>query len=161
MSNDKEDVPRIPYKNGPTQNLGANKEIQKLEDMFNMRRAKKSFEEIGSKLMEKNTYFGKSKVPSIYENDVKVDLETTMKNINSGQSLKINTNYCQKCPVFKNTCKHMKEREQLKDKYSYPITTYSALGWLEPLEGKFQPKYTLNSETKSFYDTSHLSINNR
>lgn len=158
---DGEEKEIIKYKNGPTQILGANKELQKIEDRFNMIRAKKSFEENKDKLLEKNTYFGKSKIPSINEQDNKIDLETTMKNINTGKNLEINYEYCQKCPIYKNNCKHMRERQQIKDKYSYPITTYSGLGWMEPIEGKFQTKFTLNSETKSFYDASHLSVNNR
>ena len=158
---DGEEKEIIRYKNGAAQNLGANKEIQKTEDMFNMKRSQKAFEKYGNRLNEKNTYFGKSKIPSVYEDDLRKDNETTSKNINTGKTLEVDLTFCQKCPVFKNNCKHIRERQQLKDKFSYPITTYSGIGWLEPLEGKFQPKYTLNSETKAFYDTSHLSVNNR
>jgi len=158
---DGEEKEIIRYKNGAAQNLGANKELQKIEDMFNMKRSQKSFQQYEDRLYEKNTYFGKSKIPSINEEDIRKDNETTMKNINTGKNMEIDKTFCQKCPVFKNNCKHIRERQQLKDKYSYPITTYSGLGWLEPIEGKFQQKYTLNSETKSFYDTSHLSVNNR
>lgn len=158
---DGEEKEIIKYKNGPTQNLGVNKELQKIEDMFNWKQSQKSFDQIGDKINGKNSYFGKSKIPTIHEADVRNDQERTMKCINTGQILEIEKYFCQKCPVFKNNCKHIRERQQLKDKYSYPITTYSALGWLEPIEGKFQPKYSLNAETKHFYDTSHLSINNR
>lgn len=158
---DDEEKKIIPYKNAPSQTLGANKELQKIEDRFNLIRAKKSFDVLDDKLKSKNTYFGKSKIPDVYEKDLKEDLETTMKNINTGKNLQINYNYCQKCPVYKNNCKHMNERVQVKDKYSYPITSYSTLGWMEPIEGKFQQSFKQNAETKQFFDSSHLSINNR
>ena len=63
--------------------------------------------------------------------------------------------YCQKCPALKNRCTHKVEKEVLKEKYTYPITSSSTYGWLEPYDN-LDIDNKLKSNIQAFYDKSHL-----
>jgi hypothetical protein len=143
----------IPYKNSAAQNLGANKEIQKRIDNTFKKHSESQFKKLGSQLVEKNTYFTASKIPS--EN--KADQERQRKTVQD-KFIQRDTNddeYCQKCPSRKVYCPHREPRPQIKDKFCYPIQSSSTYGWLVPYDNLLK-NYNLNQNTKYFYDHSHL-----
>ncbi len=152
MGDDDEEV--IKYVNAPSQVLNSLKELQRREEYFFMKNSKKKFIELEKQLQDKNTYFGKTKIPEIYEDDLNKQRRLDLERIrNPGNN---NTNYCQKCPVFKNYCPHKNVRPQIKEKYSYPLTTSSGYGWMPEFD-RFKDNFRTNQVTKDFYSSHHLS----
>ncbi len=146
----------IKYKNSVSQNLFADREIQKKIDHAANRGSQLKFKKYADELIGKNTYFSRTK-----RDDVRLEDEDFMQT-NLMNSYKANfksanddDGYCQKCPVLKNHCPHKNKRGQMKDKYSYPIVSNSTYGWLPPVD-VFRHSNNLNSNTKSFFDHSHL-----
>lgn len=144
----------IPYKNSVAQNLGANKEIQKKIDHTFKKHSEKKFQEYDQELQEKNTYFIRSKREEVKKTDM--ELEKTKSENKFKYEDKEDDNYCQKCPSFKNHCPHKNPKEQIRDKYNYPIVTSSTYGWLKPFDNLNPGQHNLNSVTKTFFDKSHL-----
>jgi hypothetical protein len=138
----------------PSQILGGWKEAQKREELFFMKNSKKQFIKLEKKLTEKNNYFGATKVDEINAYDNMIQKEKDIRKMKEGN--KIDLNYCQKCPVYKNYCPHKNSKILIKDKYSYPIISSSTYGWLPDID-KFKENYRINHVTKNFYDSNHLS----
>jgi hypothetical protein len=148
---DLENIPR--YKNTVSQNLDFNKQIQKKIDAAFSKASNEKFIKLEKELQEKNTYFAKSKIPEVNDNDIKTQ---TMKSSSAIRNpLNEVNDYCQKCPSLKNHCPHKNPKHQIKDKYSYPILTSSVYGWMPPVD-KFQENHNIRSATKDFNDHSHL-----
>ena len=83
------------------------------------------------------------------------NLKATNKFKATNNVLEEDKDYCQKCPTQKNHCPHKNKREQIKDKFSYPILSNSTYGWLPPIDNLNENR-NLNSVTRFFFDTSHL-----
>jgi hypothetical protein len=148
---DLENIPK--YSNTVSQNLEFNKQIQKKIDSAFSKASNEKFVKLDKELQEKNTYFAKSKIPEVNERDLKIQ---TMKSSSAIRNVSKEVNdYCQKCPSLKNHCPHKNKKEQVKDKYSYPILTSSVYGWM-PAVDHFQANHNIRSATKDFYDPSHL-----
>lgn len=143
------------YKNGESQILEAHKESQKKVYETSLRHNKDKFDKYGEDLYKKNTYFNNSKIPDKNSTDI---INSELSAINSLRKIgpQSTEDYCQKCPALKNRCIHKVQKENLKDKYTYPITTSSTYGWLEPYDNLDNKDYKLKSEIKEFYDKSHL-----
>lgn len=152
MADDEEEIKK--YVRGPSQILNSLKELQRKEEYFFMRNSKKTFIELEKELKSKNTYFGKTKIPEVYKHDCEVQDRKDIEKLRNKKEL--NQDFCKKCPVFKNHCPHVNPRTQIKDKYHYPLTTYSGYGWLPEFDN-FKENYRLNQTTKDFYSTTHLS----
>jgi hypothetical protein len=153
---DMENIPK--YRNSASQNLSADRQIQKKIDETFARVTYNSYLKYERELMEKNTYFTKSKIPEVNIKDQEFQatkLKNSYKATTNNFCLGTNDRYCQKCPYMKNHCPHKNKKEDLKEKYSYPILTNSAYGWLPPID-KFRENHNINSVTKTFYDNSHL-----
>jgi hypothetical protein len=150
---DLENVPR--YKPSPSQNLESDRQIQKKIDMAFSKSSKAQYTKLENELLEKNTYFAKSKIPEINEKDQEFQKTKTTNKFKSTNPFEIEEDYCQKCPSQKNHCPHKNKKEQIKDKYSYPILTSSTYGWMEPVDNLRQ-NHNINSVTRSFFDHSHL-----
>jgi hypothetical protein len=148
---DKESI--VPYKNSVNQNQGANKEMQKKIDHTFKKHSEKKFQQFNKELDEKNTYFSRSKREEVNTRDLL--LEKTKTENKFKQEEKEENDYCQKCPSFKNHCPHKNPKEQIRDKYNYPIVTSSTYGWLKPYDN-LGGQHNLNSVTKTFFDKSHL-----
>ena len=151
MADDDEEI--IPYKRGPSQLLNSWRELQKKEEYFFMKHSQKKFIELEKQLADKNSYFGKTKIPDIYQSDLQKQKEADIKKMRDVN--KIELDFCKKCPVYKNYCPHKNPKTQIKDKYSYPIISSSTYGWL-PEYDKFKENFRLNQATKNFYDSTHL-----
>ncbi len=151
-SNDEKEI--IPYKNSVAQNLGANKEIQKKIDHAFKKHSEKKFQQYSTHLQEKNTYFTSSKREEVNKNDLQLEITKTENKFKLEEQE--DNSYCQKCPAFKNHCPHKNPKEQIKDKYNYPIVTSSTYGWLKPFDNLGGGQHNLNSVTKTFFDKSHL-----
>ncbi len=143
-----------PYINSVAQNLGANKEIQKKIDHAFKKHSEKKFIKYETELQGKNTYFSKSKKEEINTADLIFENLKTENKFKHDD--KEDTSYCQKCPSFKNHCPHKNPKEQIKDKYNYPIVTSSTYGWLKPYDNLTAGQHNINSVTKTFFDKSHL-----
>ena len=143
-----------PYKNGPVQILDAHKQIQKKIYEKSLKQNQGKFDKIGEDLYKKNTYFNNSKIPDKNSVDIvnsEISAMNTLRKIGPDSK----EEYCQKCPALKNRCAHKVEKENLKDKYTYPITTSSTYGWLEPYDN-LDKDNKLKSNIQAFYDKSHL-----
>lgn len=144
----------IPYKNSQNQVLLAHKQIQKKVWEASGKTNKDTFQKFENKLEDKNTYFARSKIPDINNKDLS-EMEAEVQKIQRGSAFNKDDSYCQKCPTMRNKCPHKSERTLIKDKYSYPITTSSTYGWLEPID-KISENHHINSQIQGFYDKSHL-----
>lgn len=152
---DLENIPR--YKPSVSQKLEADRQIQKKIDQAFKNNSQMLYQRYEKEMTEKNTYFAKSKISEINEKDIQMQT-TKMTNKFKGSISQFGEDedsYCQKCPSQKNHCPHKNKKEQIKDKYSYPILTSSAYGWLPPIDN-LSGKHNLNSVTRSFFDHSHL-----
>lgn len=152
---DLENIPR--YKNSVSQDLESVRQIQKRIDNAFKKASTASYSKYGKELQEKNTYFARSKMPEANEKDLEL-MSTKMTNKFKGTITLFGDDeggYCQKCPSQKNHCPHKNKKEQIKDKYSYPIVSSSTYGWLPPIDNLGE-NHNLNSVTKSFFDNSHL-----
>ena len=137
--------------------LEMNKQIQKKIDVTANKASSSSFQKYEKELNEKNNYFARSKIPEVNERDSQA--------MNNKMNSKFKSNhvfendeddtYCQKCPSMKNHCPHKNKKEQIKDKYSYPIVTNSTYGWL-PAYDNLGDNHNLDSTTRSFYNQGHL-----
>ena len=151
---DLENIPK--YKNSVSQNLEAVRQIQKKIDNAFSNTSNVQFKKYGKELTEKNTYFAKSKIPEVNQRDQALqNLKATNKFKATNNVLEEDKDYCQKCPTQKNHCPHKNKREQIKDKFSYPILSNSTYGWLPPIDNLNENR-NLNSVTRFFFDTSHL-----
>lgn len=152
MGDEEDEIPK--YVMGPSQKLNGLKELQRKEEYFFMKNSKKTFIELEKELQDKNSYLGKTKITSVYKEDMEKQKQKDLEKIRNSNNK--DTGYCQKCPVYRNNCPHKNQREQFKDKYSYPITSSSTYGWL-PESDNFKSNYRLNQATKEFYNCTHLS----
>ena len=156
MSKEEIDLENVPkYKNSDVQNYEATKQIQKKINQAFSKASKELYIKYNDDLDKKNNYFAKSKITEINEKDTELQVS---KISNKFKSLKSDENedyYCQKCPSQKNHCPHKNKKEQLKDKYSYPIQSNSVYGWLPPIDN-LNGNHNLNSVTRTFFDNSHL-----
>lgn len=151
---DLENVPK--YKNTVSQNLEAIRQIQKKIDNAFSNASNSQFRKYDKELTEKNTYFAKSKIAEINEKDQNIqNLKASNKFKNTDNNLQQEADYCQKCPTQRNHCPHKNKKEQIKDKFSYPILSNATYGWLPPIDNLNDNK-NLNSVTRFFYDNSHL-----
>ena len=157
MSKEEIDLSEVPkYKNSVAQNQEGNKQIQKKIDGAFKKASSSSYQKYNKELTEKNSYFAKSKIPEINESDMDFQKTKTLNKFKSTVIEDVNADaYCQKCPSHKNHCPHKNQKDQIKDKYSYPIVTSSAYGWLKPIDN-LNENHNLNSVTKQFFDNSHL-----
>lgn len=130
-----------------------NKQIQKKIDLAASKSSSASFQKYENELNDKNNYFARSKIPEVNERDTQV-INSKMKTKYKLKEDEEET-YCQKCPIMKNHCPHKNKKEQVKDKFSYPILTNSAYGWLSPYDN-LGNNHNLDSTTKTFYNQGHL-----
>lgn len=145
------------YKNSIAQDLEANKQIQKKIDQAFRSSSKLSLSKYESELKEKNNYYTKTKLDQVNQKDLTMQ-ETNLRNrFKSSSTLDTEKEeaYCQKCPTGKNHCPHKIKKDQIKDKYSYPIVSSSVYGWMPPIDNMIE-NHNLKSATKTFYDHSHL-----
>ncbi len=150
---DKIDIENVPrYKNTVSQNLQFNKEIQKKIDTAFSKGSKEKFIKLSTELEQKNTYFAKAKIPDVNERDVK---SQSYKISSFKNPLEEANDYCQKCPSLKNHCPHKNNKQQIKDKYSYPIVSSAVYGWMTPYDN-MQENHNIKSATRDFFDQSHL-----
>ena len=63
--------------------------------------------------------------------------------------------YCIYCTSRITPCPHRRKRENLNEKYEYPITSSAVYGWFKPYDN-MQENHNKNSTTKEFYDQTHL-----
>jgi len=143
-----------PYKNSHNQNLLAHKQIQKKVSDASKNTNLEKIGKLTNKLEEKITYFSHSKIPEVNSIDL-VEMEKEVKKLQRESGFDKDNSYCQKCPAMKNKCPHRTERSLIKEKFSYPITTSSGYGWLEPIDN-ISPNYNLKSYIQAFNDKSHL-----
>ncbi len=143
-----------PYKNAPSQILESHKQVQKKVYESSIKQNKAKFDKIGDDLYKKNSYFNNSKIPEKNSIDI---INNELKAMNTLRKIETQSteDYCQKCPALKNRCTHKIQKENLKDKYTYPITTSSTYGWLEPYDN-LDVDNKLKSTIKEFSDKSHL-----
>ena len=145
----------IKYKNSQNQNISAHKQIQKKINDVASKINHDKFENFGEQLENKNTYFSNSKIPEENKKDLAELEEEANRNLRSSGLDKNTYTYCQKCPTMKNKCPHRTEKNQFKDKYTYPITSSSTYGWLEPIDTIIENR-NIKSYIQGFYDKSHL-----
>ena len=146
--------PRI--KNTPAQDLEANRQIQRKIDVSFQKVSESSFKKYAQDLQNKNTYFTTSKYPEVNKRDLANDRQATMEKFSGKIDYHQDEGYyCPKCTSKSYPCIHIKEKEQIKDKYEYPITSSSVYGWFKPYDN-LGDNHNLNSATASFYDSSHL-----
>ena len=150
---DEEEVPR--YKNSAAQDLEANRQIQKKIDMSFRKVSQASFQKYAKNLEEKNTYWTTSKIPEVNSKDIAEDKMNTIHRFSGALKSYEPEDYCPKCTSKTNPCPHKKPREQIKDKYDYPITSSSVYGWFQPYDNLGE-NHNLNSVTASFFDQTHL-----
>ena len=134
--------------------LEMNKQIQRKIDGASSKASSSSFQKFENELKEKNNYFSRSKITDVNEKDTQ---EMTNK-VNSKFKTNIadeEDSYCQKCPSMKNYCPHKNKKDLIKDKFSYPILSNSAYGWLAPYDN-LGDNHNLDSTTKSFFNEGHL-----
>lgn len=156
MSNEyDEDEPKSkdPYIVGPSHILNGYKELQKKEEYFFMKSSKSKFIDLENELQGKNSYFCRSKVPQINKYDI--EIQKKQDELKYKSASRIDYSFCQKCIKNRNFCPHKNQRELIKDKYSYPILTSNAYGWL-PEYDNFKENHRLGSQTKDFFDNTHL-----
>lgn len=152
---DWENIPR--YKNTASQNLESEKQLEKKTSAVFAKSSNKQFQKYQNELQEKNTYFSKSKMPNINETDlIQQDLKQLDKYKKTNALDDKELDFCQKCPTNKTHCPHKNKKEQIKDKYSYPIVSSSVYGWLPQIDNLLGNNHNLNSVTRGFYDSSHL-----
>ncbi len=134
-----------------------NKQIQKKIDMAASKASSSSFQKYEKELSDKNNYFAISKMPEVNERDTQLMNSKMNSKFKSNATYENDENntYCQKCPSTKNYCPHKNKKEQIKDKYSYPIVTNATYGWL-PSYDNLGDNHNLDSTTKSFYNQGHL-----
>jgi hypothetical protein len=143
-----------------SQELEGQRQLQKKIDLAFRKASQNSYKKYEKELKEKNTYFSKNKLPDENQKDLTMQ-ETKMKNKFKStleyteKEKDAETYYCQKCPSGKNHCPHKIKKEQVKDKYPYPIVSSSAYGWLPPIDNMVAD-HNLNSVTRTFFDHSHL-----
>ncbi len=150
----KEARERVKKSRDPAQVLNGWKEIQKREELFFMKNSKKKFIELEKNLLEKNTYFSQTKESNINAYDQMIQKQEDLRRLR--EKNKIESNYCQKCPVYKNHCPHKNPKTLIKEKYSYPIISSSTYGWLPDID-RFKENYKMIQATKSFFDSSHIA----
>ena len=143
-----------PYKNSAAQNLQAHKQIQKKVYNSGLKQNNDKMEKISDDLNKKNSYFNNSKIQEVNKTDL-INSELSAIGFIREKGPDSGIGYCQKCPALKNKCAHTTEREILKDKYTYPVTTSSGYGWLTPYDN-LNIDYKLKSVIQNFYDKSHL-----
>lgn len=143
-----------PYKNSQNQMLLAHKQIQNKISKEAIKTNKEKIEKLSNKLESKNTYFSQSKIPEINSKDLE-KMEKESLRLQRASGLDKDDSYCQKCPTMKNKCIHKTQRVPIKDKFSYPITTSSAYGWLDPIDN-LSDNHNIKSYIQGFYDKSHL-----
>ena len=143
-----------PYKNSDAQNLQAHKQIQKKIYDSGVKQNSDKMKEFGDDLHKKNSYFNNSKMPNVNSLDLINSELAAMKSIRQ-KGPEAADGYCQKCPALKNKCAHATERENFKEKYTYPVTTSCSYGWLTPYDN-ISEDHKLKSEIQNFYDKSHL-----
>jgi hypothetical protein len=134
--------------------LDWNKQIQRKIDLTAGKSSAASFQKLEKDLKEKNTYFAKSKIAEVNEKDSQL-MNSKMSSKYKIKEDEDEETYCQKCPSMKNYCPHKNKKEQIKDKFSYPILSNSAYGWLPPYDN-LGDNHNLDSTTKSFYNQGHL-----
>ena len=151
---DEEEVPK--YKNSPAQELESWKQIQHKIDVSFHKTAEKEFEEYAQRLQEKNTYFNNTKHPEINSKDIADDKMRTIKKFSGEISNEFEENdYCIYCTSRITPCPHRRKRENLNEKYEYPITSSSVYGWFKPYDN-MQENHNKNSVTREFFDQTHL-----
>lgn len=156
MSREEIDLENVPkYKNSVVQDLEAWKQLQHKIDISFRKVSLASFEKYQNQLQEKNTYYNNTKIPEINSKDIADDKMRSIKKFSGAITETKDEGYCQKCPSGKNHCPHKIKKEQIKDKFEYPITSSSAYGWF-PFYDNLGDNHNINSETKSFYDQTHL-----
>jgi len=143
-----------PYKNSVAQNHQAHIQIQKKVWDCGYKQNKDKMDKFGDDLFKKNSYFNNSKVPEVNKLDL-VNSELEALRVIREKAPESNNSYCQKCPSLKNKCSHKTEKDNLKDKYTYPVTTSSGYGWLNPYDD-LDDNHNLKSQIQNFYDKSHL-----
>lgn len=143
-----------PYKNSSNQLLQGHKQIQRKITVATSKTNKQKIENYSEKLESKITYFSQSKIPEVNIKDLE-EIENEIKRRQCASGLDADDSYCQKCPAMKNKCPHKSQRTLIKDKFSYPLTTSSAYGWLEPID-TISPNHNIKSLIQGFYDKSHL-----
>ena len=130
---DEEEVPK--YKNSPAQELESWKQIQHKIDVSFHKTAEKEFETYAQRLQEKNTYFNNTKHPEINSKDIADDKMKTIKKFSGEISNEYEENdYCIYCTSRITPCPHRRKRENLNEKYEYPITSSSVYGWFKPYD---------------------------
>ena len=144
------------YKNSPAQDLESWKQIQHKIDVSFHKTAEKEFDTYAQKLQEKNTYFNNTKFPEVNSRDIADDKMKSIKKY-SGQitSDYDENNYCIYCTSRTTPCPHRRKRENLNEKYEYPITSSSVYGWFKTYDN-MQENFNKNSATREFYDSTHL-----
>ena len=150
---DDEEVPK--YKNSASQNLEADRQIQRKIDISFRKVSKASFDKYAHELQGKKTYWTSSKIPEVNERDLAQDKQNTLKRFSGAITKEDHDYYCPKCTSKTNPCPHKKEREQIKDKFEYPITSSSVYGWFKPYDN-LSETYNKDSVTRYFYDQTHL-----
>lgn len=143
----------IPYKNSAAQILQAHKQVQKKVCDTGKKQNNEKLNKIRSELNNKNTYFTRSKLPEENETELINTELNLLKELRKDQNE--SDNFCQKCPKLRSKCAHKSQKENMKDKYSYPLTTSTGYGWLNPFDN-LNCNYKMKSEIQQFYDKGHL-----
>ena len=146
----------IKYKNSPAQDLEAWRQIQKKIDVSFKKSSEKEFQMYAQALKEKNTYWNNTKYPEVNSKDLADDkMRTLAKYSGTIQDDSKDNDYCIYCTSRQTPCFHRRERENIKEKFEYPIKSSSVYGWFKPYDNLGE-NHNKNSVTKSFYDHSHL-----
>lgn len=157
MSKKGDDEPEIkPYKNGPAQDLECWRQIQKKIDSTFKGIEDAKCEKHAQRLQDKNTYFNNTKKPEVNSKDISDDKMRTIKKFSGAITEEKEGTYCIYCTSRITPCPHQLKRENLKEKYDYPITSSSTYGWFAPYDNLME-NFNRNSTTKEFYDQNHLS----
>ena len=142
-----EEVEIKKYVNSPSQVLEGWKQIQHKNDKSFRKTAQKEFEIYAQKLQEKNSYFNNSKYPETNSKDLANDKMNTIKKFSGEIKNEFDeTDYCIFCTSRTTPCPHRRKRENLNEKYIYPITSSSVYGWFKPYDN-MQENFNRNSST--------------
>ena len=157
MSKGSDEEPEIkPYKNSASQDLESFKQLQRKVDNVFKKVSEKEFELYAQRLQEKNTYFNNTKYPEVNSKDIAQDKLNTLSKYSGKLTTEEEGWYCPYCTSRMTPCPHTRQRENIKQKYEYPIVSSAVYGWFKPYDNLME-NYNKNSVTKEFYDPNHLS----
>ena len=148
----------VRYTNSVNQNFATDKIVQKNDNKYNLKMSAKKIESLKPQLQEKNTYFARSKKEHVNKADLekkaKEEREKLMKI--TEVDMWAEDTFDKKAPYDRSFNPLSKDREVIKKKYDYPITSSSVIGWLAPIDD-LDTSNNINSATRHFYDQGHIN----